>query len=185
MTFKNDQDALVASTPAACAQIEALFRQHQQALRRFVRRILGPRGGADDVVQETFVRLINRASAGHLRAEAKAYMFQVALNVARDLMRRRRTEAALFEPVSDTSAAVDPGAPASRSVEGKQAVRQLWASLDQLGGLTRTAFVLYHVERLTVPEIARRTGKTTRTIERHLARALAHCAPAMSEHLGA
>ena len=48
---------------------------------------------------------------------------------------------------------------------------------------TRIVFLLHHVERLTYPEIARRQGVTTRTVEREMARALTHCAERLQPFL--
>jgi RNA polymerase sigma-70 factor (ECF subfamily) len=55
-------------------------------------------------------------------------------------------------------------------------MRQLEVALAGLRESTRAVFLLHHVERLTYPEIARRQGVTTRTVEREMARALTHCA---------
>ncbi len=55
-------------------------------------------------------------------------------------------------------------------------MRQLEESLAGLRPSTRQVFLLYHLENLTYPDIARRLAITTRTVEREMARALAHCA---------
>jgi RNA polymerase sigma-70 factor (ECF subfamily) len=52
----------------------------------------------------------------------------------------------------------------------------LESALAELPPLTRSVFLLFHFDKLSVPTIAARTSLSTRTIERHLARALAHCA---------
>src|SRR5688572_14856250 len=60
------------------AHLEALARRHQPALRRYFERRLPHIGAeADDLVQEVFVRLAQRADRDEI-ANVEGYLFQVA-----------------------------------------------------------------------------------------------------------
>jgi RNA polymerase sigma-70 factor (ECF subfamily) len=48
-------------------------------------------------------------------------------------------------------------------------------SIKELPAETQRIFFLYHGSRMTYPDIARELGITTRTVERHMAQAIAHC----------
>lgn len=157
-------------------QVDGLFRSHASSLKGRVRRFLGHEQDADDAVQDAFLRIWQKAQQGALRREASSYLFQAALNAARDLVRRRRTEADYFIFGVDAAQSADPAVQADRQLAARQTMAALQNSLLELEEFTRTIFLLYHLERLTVPAIALKVGKTTRTVERHLAAALAHCA---------
>jgi len=69
---------------------ETIFQQHSPAIARRLERMLGSREVAEDLTQEAFLRLWQRAPAG-LDAEAQAAWLQrTASNLALDEFRRRR-----------------------------------------------------------------------------------------------
>jgi RNA polymerase sigma-70 factor (ECF subfamily) len=67
----------------------ALFEQHGAALYRFARVLLHQQEDAEDVVQSTFMRLIQHLRRGGDRSNLRAWLFTVAANLARDRIRGR------------------------------------------------------------------------------------------------
>lgn len=65
------------------------FREHERHVWGIAYRMTGCAADADDVVQETFARALER-SPKHLDRPLRPWLTQVALNVARDALRRRR-----------------------------------------------------------------------------------------------
>jgi RNA polymerase sigma factor (sigma-70 family) len=168
-----ETEALDGAAPAAL--VDGLFRQHAGALFRYLRGLLGGRAEAEDLIQETYLRIWQRAQMGELRSEARAYLFQAALNAARDVARRRQVELRIFDHSSDPAPVEDPAASSEAVVAGREALSRLASSLMELEEFTRSVFLLYHIDHVSIPAIAQRTNRTTRTVERHLARALEHC----------
>ena len=84
-------DAVAAAPlPAdATAEVLALFEQHGAALYRFSRSTLDSRADAQDVVQETFLKLLEHLRRGGDRTNLRAWLFTVAANACRDRARRR------------------------------------------------------------------------------------------------
>lgn len=156
--------------------VEEWFVSHARDLGRFLRRYVRNEQDVEECVQEAFLKVWRQEQRGELHGETHGYLFKTALNVARDRHRRnqvRQADAhdALHEEI------VDGATPdAEASIYWTQGLRQLEEALADLRPSTRTVFLLHHVEQLTYPEIARRLGVTTRTVEREMARALAHCA---------
>jgi RNA polymerase sigma-70 factor (ECF subfamily) len=114
------------------------------------RMLGGDRAEAEDVAQETMLRLWRRAPdwrAGEGRVSTWAY--RVAVNLATDRLRRRR-EAAL-----DAAPEAEDGAPApwERMAEAER-LAALDRALAALPGRQRQAVVLRHIEGLSNPEIA-------------------------------
>lgn len=83
---------LLASPASADPESEVLrfFDDHGSSLYRFCRMTLGGADEAEDVVQESFLKLLVHLRAGRDRANLKAWLFTVAANGCRDRLRTRR-----------------------------------------------------------------------------------------------
>ena len=71
---------------------EAIFKEHRSFLWSLLYRLTGCAADADDLVQETFVRAIERPPA-RTDAPWRPWLVQVAMNLGRDLLRKRRRRA--------------------------------------------------------------------------------------------
>jgi putative glutamine amidotransferase len=69
---------------------EAIYERHSASLIRRLERMLGSRESAEDVTQEAFLRLWQRAPADLGAAEQGAWLQRTATNLALDELRRRR-----------------------------------------------------------------------------------------------
>jgi RNA polymerase sigma factor (sigma-70 family) len=125
---------------------------------------------AEDIVQEVWLRLRERSDPAFWR-EPRAVIYSTAVNLSVDLHRRKVVaDKAIrhYEPVS-----LDPDLGAQ--VDAERRVQRLLAALEQLPAQCREAFLLNRLENLTHDEIARRFGVSTKTIQRHIKRALRAC----------
>jgi RNA polymerase sigma-70 factor (ECF subfamily) len=68
----------------------ALVARHEQAVARVVTAMLGPGDDADDVGQETFVRLFRAGAAFRGEAQLSTYLTRIAMNLCCDVLERRR-----------------------------------------------------------------------------------------------
>src|SRR5688572_24467514 len=73
---------------------------HERALRSYLRSNFPTLRDVDDLVQDTYMRVLHARSAGRV-AETRPYLFSTARNVAIDLCRRNRVVA--FEPLVETN----------------------------------------------------------------------------------
>src|SRR5919108_4067539 len=76
-----------ARTNASQAALE-LFEAHGAAVYRFARALLRHHQDAEDVVQETFVKLLRHLTDGGNADNLRAWLFTVAAHAARDRQRR-------------------------------------------------------------------------------------------------
>jgi RNA polymerase sigma-70 factor (ECF subfamily) len=74
---------------AEALAVEALYEEHRPFLWSLCYRMTGSAADAEDVVQDTFVRAIERPP-GRTDQPLRPWLVKVALNLARDLLRRRR-----------------------------------------------------------------------------------------------
>src|ERR1017187_7711588 len=92
--------------------LEALVEQYQYRLVRYLIYLLGRRDEVDDLVQETWLRVLERGSSYDGRSRFEPWLFTVARNLAFDRMRKRRNisldshddteqDAAVLMPVSN------------------------------------------------------------------------------------
>jgi RNA polymerase sigma-70 factor (ECF subfamily) len=79
-------------------EFEALYRQHASAVFRFAWGLSGDRNRAEDIVSETFVRLLTKAPRIETRT-ALAYLLAIARNTYLTGQRRRRREVPLSEEI--------------------------------------------------------------------------------------
>lgn len=134
-------------------------------LYRHAWRLLGERDAAEDVVQDTFVKLWRHGHRWQPDAPLKAWLYRVADNLALDVLRRRRPIVEMLEEPSDTS----PNA--QRQVEDAMELSRLQALVDALPSRQRTALLLCRLEGLSLREAAETMDCTEEAVEALLGRA--------------
>ncbi|MFW6197805.1 MAG: RNA polymerase sigma factor, partial [Myxococcota bacterium] len=73
------------------AELDAGFRAHDRLLWGLCYRMTGSAADADEIVQETFARALSRPP-GDLEPSLRPWLVRVAMNLARDALRRRRRQ---------------------------------------------------------------------------------------------
>jgi RNA polymerase sigma factor (sigma-70 family) len=146
---------------------ERLFEEHAADLLGFLAYRLGDRATAEDVLADTFERVLRtRVRFDRRRGSEKSWLYSIALNLVRDRARRSAAEQRAYERVQ--------AAPAG-PVDELEALAGRDALLRALGGLSdeeREAVALRYGGDLTVPEIAKLTGERLTTVEGRVYRAL-------------
>jgi len=147
----------------------AAFREHSAPLFRYVERLTGDADLAEEVVQETFARLVTRSP--ERMVDLRPWLFTVATRLARDEGRRSRRRLRLLGERADRQPLGDqPEDPASSAVRAnlRARVRGALAGLPQRD---RTVLLLGQ-SGFTHSEIAEVVGTTTKSVGTMIARAL-------------
>jgi RNA polymerase sigma-70 factor (ECF subfamily) len=156
--------------------VEDLYRQHAPALVRYLTRLAaGDAELAADVLQETFVRLVERPPRD---VRARRWLFTVATNLLRELARTRaRRHALLLHAPAD---ALHGDAAAAPDAAAQQADRRarVAAALGALAERDRVV-LLMREEGFSHEEIAAAVGTTTKSVGTLIARALRKLAAAL------
>ncbi|HWG69070.1 MAG TPA: sigma-70 family RNA polymerase sigma factor [Steroidobacteraceae bacterium] len=165
--------------PTEAAQrafLTLLFNKYRGALLRHVGRFTASREDAADLVQDTYLRVMDRISMSRFDGEARAYLFQTATNLARDHHRRQkfRAHAALDEAAEDTLRADDPTP--EQIISADQVTAALRVAIGEMPEQTRAVFLMARSRELSYEDIARRLGMGRRTVERRVAEAVAFLA---------
>src|SRR3954468_7381140 len=169
----------------ALSTILEAYLENEVALKRYLRRFIRSREGADDLAQEAFLRAF-AAEPGHFIVSPKAFLFKVAKNLA--LNELARQSSAAIEPLGDfegqevledsSQAAVDD------AVDGRERIRMLAAAIAALPPQCAKVFILRKMQGLSQKEIAARLNISVRTVENHVALGLVRCKAYMRAHGG-
>lgn len=148
------------------------FERFRIPLLRYLTDLLSRRDEAEDLVQETYLRLmqVETIETGRVRA----LIFKVATNLAYDRFRQRRARG----PHSDDASLADVPAPnpaPDRVVAFEQGVEIVKRTLHELKPRCRQVFLLRVSAELSYEEIAQRLGISKRTAEREMQHALEVC----------
>src|SRR6266852_4111040 len=87
---RTDEELLAAFQQGDVGAFEALLRRHRAPLFTFLLRMLGDREKAEDLAQETFLRIVKGAQAWEQRARFQTWLFTIARNLCFDQSRRDR-----------------------------------------------------------------------------------------------
>ncbi len=177
-------DARSPLTRADSEFVRELFELHRLGLNRYLKHVLVSREDAQEALQETYLRFLSQPQLYRMRHNARAYLFQTAANLARDIFRRRvakssETEAEMF--VASGLDAPDWNSWPELALEGEQLRAILIAALAELQPEVRTALLLHRFQDLTHHEIANRLRTSERTIQRYVKEALNHIVRKLDE----
>ncbi|MGH8559042.1 MAG: RNA polymerase sigma factor [Methylococcales bacterium] len=148
-----------------------LFLKYASEIDAFVsRRWPGERDSAD-IVQDSFVRLLEYPKPECIR-NPRAFLLQTAANLVVDRYRRARIREHYSAGETDVEQVPDVRASPHRYWEAHEALDHLNQWLADLPELQRHAFVLFRFEGFSHAEIAQRLGISVRSSERHARLAL-------------
>lgn len=154
---------------------------HEADLRAYLRRKFPQIGDVDDVVQDSYLRLLRARVTGRLRS-VRAYLFTTARNAACDIFRHRASIA--MEPLAEESASnvLADEANGAEAAMLRQELDFLAAALRDLPARCREILVLRRIHGLTHREIAARLNLSEHTIEKQVGIGLKKCVDYLQRH---
>jgi RNA polymerase sigma-70 factor (ECF subfamily) len=156
---------LRASDPTA---LEFLVATYWERLVRFVEGIVDQEGGADDVVQEAFIRLWTRRKELKLQGSFRAFLYTMTRNAAIDERRSSGRRKALATKAEAPRAEPSP----LSAAEASQLQEVAAAAVDRLPPRRREVFRLVRTEGLSYREVAEVMGLSTQTVANQMSKAL-------------
>lgn len=142
-----------------------LHRALYPRLHAYLLRMRGSAHLADDLVQETFLRM-HRARATFARgASVVPWAYTIARNVLIDHARSAKTRRTEALPEGDAHDPIDAGADTESSAVAAEAARTVERVLARLPVSQREAFVLLRYEGLSVQDAANVLGATPAAVK--------------------
>jgi RNA polymerase sigma-70 factor (ECF subfamily) len=152
--------------------VERLFREHNEALIRFLRGRVGSQNEAREVAQEAYVRLLSLDQPGAV-SYLRAFLFKTAANIAIDRRRRHQN----YDRVAGRQlfAELTENRTPERQLSGEQTLRHLGILIEAMPAKCRESFVMNQIQGLDAATIAARLGITDSMVRKYVVRALLHC----------
>jgi RNA polymerase sigma-70 factor (ECF subfamily) len=151
-------------TEGAADRLGTLFDIHHPRLFRLARRLSRDADQARDLVQETFLRAARSPGSIPAGEAAEAWLVRVLINIQRDEWRRKSAKKRL-DPEGEAEAARPVAPDSEASFVAKSTV---WRALERLAPRRRAVVVMYELEGVTIPSIARQLGVSAVTVRWHL-----------------
>ncbi len=166
--------ALERVAAGEASALEDIYRRTSAKLFGVILRILGDRNEAEDVLQEVYITVWNRAGAYDAGRGVSpiTWLAAVARNRAIDRVRARATRPT--QPIEQAADIADGAAPAWAALESADDARRLAACLDALEDRQAAAIRTAFFDGLTYEALATRLGTPLGTVKSWIRRGLAN-----------
>lgn len=157
---------VIHQTNDAYSRIESLYQDYQRPLLAYLMRLVSDRETAEDLCQETFIKVLRGWSQHDPNASTAAWLYRIATNTAYDHLRRRRR--IRFMPLLE----IEPPPGDATSMETRlDEGEPVWTALAQLPPLYRVPLMLHTCEGRSTQEIADVLGCSNSAVKTRLFRA--------------
>jgi RNA polymerase sigma-70 factor (ECF subfamily) len=177
-------EAVLARAPGA---FERLVARHQALVWHLVYRMVQHPEDARELSQDVFLRVHERLHQFRAESSLATWIGRVAFSVATRHLQRKRLP--MVEPEAGEDAApaweqVADGFDLAAACADAETMRLLQAAIDALPALQRTLVTLYHLDELSVAEIAGITDLPEGTVKNYLFRARSRLRQQLETKLG-
>ncbi|HYX67836.1 MAG TPA: sigma-70 family RNA polymerase sigma factor [Terriglobales bacterium] len=156
--------------------LDRLIEQYQHRLFRYLVYLTGNRTAAEDLFQETWVRVLERGRQYDGKSKFETWLFAIARHLLIDSLRRKSAASldALRDPEEGTAPyePADEGPSAYESLAGREQEAQVTAAIAGVPAVYREVLVLRFQEDLKLEEIASVVGAPVSTVKSRLYRGL-------------
>ena len=181
MRDDSDESLMLRYRDGDVRAFELLVTRHRKALFNFILRFVRDTAQAEDVTQETFLRLVKGADAYERQAKFTTWLYTIARNLCVDQTRRRkhRKHASLDAPMdsseeSGTLMDVVPGTEmaSDRQTVNKQLHEQMQRAIGALSEEQREVFLMREFLDMPFKQIADVVGVPENTVKSRMRYAL-------------
>ncbi len=176
-----DESLMLAYRSGEVRAFEDLVRRHRAAVFNFILRMVADRGRAEDLLQDTWLKVVRNAPAYEKKAKFTTWLFTIARNLCVDSMRKEKyrkadsldapaDRAENADPVGDHVA--NPGASPDRAAHAAALRPRLERALANLPAEQREVFVMREYGGVPFKEIALVTGVPENTVKSRMRYAL-------------
>lgn len=162
-------DDVLTEVPGA---FERLVQIHQGLCWHIIQRMVRNPEDSRDLCQETFLQVHRKLRQFRGDSALKTWIGRIAYHIALRHLQRRRLPLAHAAPDDETSLldSIDAGIDLEADSAQRDIESHLLKAIEALPPLQRTVLTLYHLQELSIVEIAETTGLAAGTIKSHLFR---------------
>ncbi len=165
MAFKTDDNSLHQMLRGSSQREEGfrmLLKQYGHVLYWHIRRIVVGHDDAEDVLQETCIKVLNSIHSYRSDGSLATWLYRIATNEALQHLRRQTH---MFQHIDSLSDTLVEKLQAETPLDGNELEVLFQKALLTLPTQQRIAFNLRYYDELSYEEIARITGKTVQTLK--------------------
>lgn len=172
-----DEDLIACVQRGQRKAFDEIVARYRGRLFSFILRMVQDPNVAEELAQETLIRVYVHAEKYREIARFSTWVFTIATNLVRNRMRQRSRRPRMFSlnPAPDEDEIPldppDPDADPSRDVEGEELGRIIAQATSRIPEKYRVPFLLREVEQLTYEEIQQVTGLKLGTVRSRINRA--------------
>ncbi|HEX7064194.1 MAG TPA: RNA polymerase sigma factor [Bacillales bacterium] len=166
-----DEQLLAAVSRGDQTAFEAFIHRWHGPLLGYLERMLQDSGRAEDLVQETFIRLIHQLKQKRTPGNARAWLYKVASNLCRDYWRSAsyRSEKNILADVPEKA---DTKTSIVEIYERQETRTEIMKHLNELTDIQREIVILRFYQELKLKEIAEVLDLPAGTVKSRLFHAL-------------
>ena len=142
--------------------VRLLMQQYGESLYWHIRRIVVGHEDAEDVLQETCIKIFSKIDSYKGDGELRAWIYRIATNEAISSLRRQTR---LFQSIDDLSPKLTSQLEAETPLNADAAEVLFQKALLTLPTQQRIAFNMRYYDEMSYDEIARVTGKNVGTLK--------------------
>ncbi len=146
-----------------------LFDLYYESIRSFAYYKTGDAMLAEDIVQDTFMKLWDKRNSKFHDDTLKAYIYKIADNIIKNHYKHRMV---VYNFILNSTPVVSSD-PADHRLEQAEFNKLLNETLASVPEKSRVVFLMNRIEKLTYAEIAVRMGLSAKSIEKRMSDALA------------
>lgn len=145
-----------------------LVRRYQEPYLLYAGRMVASRAVAEDIVQDCFVTAYEKLKTCERPERFASWCFHIVRNRCHDYLRSPRSQMSGPEVLESLPVVEEDPAESAERADLRSA---LLRAIDSLPPLLREAFVLYHEQSQTYPQMAERLGASESALKMRVKRA--------------
>jgi RNA polymerase sigma factor (sigma-70 family) len=161
--------------------VSQAFLSNQEAIKRFVSRFVFRQQDIEDVTQEAFLKAYNAELEKEIE-HPKAYLFQIARNVALEGLRKKSSQIADQIVGFDENSITGYEANVEAALESEEYLGAFCEAAALLSPKCRRVFLMRKVYGFSYQEISERLGISVSTAEKHMRSGMLQTSAYMREH---
>jgi len=171
---RSDEELVEACQAGEASAFDLLVARWEDKIRGAAYRFLGSEEEARDVAQEAFLKAYRALGGFKREARFSSWLYQIATNLCRDRLRRRRTRATVsLEELEETGPVImDPRPGAHERLHQLDLGRAVRRAVNALPEEQREVVILKEYQELTFLEIAQALDVPLSTVKTRLYRGL-------------
>ncbi|HVU06688.1 MAG TPA: RNA polymerase sigma factor [Candidatus Paceibacterota bacterium] len=149
---------------------EEIVSTFEKPLWSYLVRLVGSKDDAEDLIQDTFVKIFKHIKAIDPSKNIKSWIYTIATNTAYDFLRKKKRQATT-ELDEEYETKPDSASYYSVSTEDNIETKDVAAAIDRLNLLYRGPIILYYKDGFSYEEIADMLSIPINTLKTRLSRA--------------